>query len=152
MNWFQVFFSHLFKSEYSLAILVRACAVPKNHLSAVAKRLHLSDSMSRVWLESFFACTIRLPVLLQCSWRLDCSWSLIPSNLKGVHPMTYDDRRYHSPMVWSGHAEANISFFASSLMLFTIGCSCRSLAFFCFCSLFHLLDLLSFFSLSCLFA
>ena len=51
---------------------------------------------------------------MQCSCWADPSWSLIPSNLKVVHLTTYEDRWCCSLVVWSRHAEQNISFFASS--------------------------------------
>ena len=81
------------KSEYGFAFLARAFTVRKNHLLSVLlhKRLLKLGSISSAWA---LLCLCSPDWLMQCSCRVDLSWSLIPSNFADC---VFNDVRW-SPM------------------------------------------------------
>ena len=85
------------KSKYGLTFVTRACTVRKNQLLSLLLQSDFTSLAPSVLIGSFFSCAI----LMQCSCKVDLLWSLIPSDLKVVHSVMYNDHRCCSPMACS---------------------------------------------------
>ena len=155
LNWFQIHHHPLpsiySKSEYGLAFVARACTVWNSRI-ILSLCCCLSNSTSlapSVRLGSFFACTL----LMQCSSRMDFSWSLIPSDLKVVHSVMYDDCQCHFGTVATRRAEHLVHHLIVNKqpVLFTTGFSLQGVLPFSVCFLFFVFWICFPFSLRCLF-